>query len=100
MTDAARHTAVRTRVSGHDGTIHRAVDEQRRVVAAAAKAALCAPFGLPKSIDDHPIDRIVERAERVRARSPLCVGIRMATRAALGLGQSLARQTSIDLGLR
>ena len=67
MAGPTANAGVRPRIRGLDALVHRAVDEQRDVVAASAKpAGLVASFRA-ESIHGGAIDGVVERRERVRA---------------------------------
>ena len=81
----------RARIGGRDVLAHRAVDQQRRRRGTRRRSGSrrCPrPCG---SVDDEAVDRVVEAPEGVGARSPVGRGLRVAARAALGLGDGMSR---------
>ena len=68
VADAARDAAVRARIGRRDLAAHRAVDQQRHVVAPGAEAARVVADVRAEAVDGDAVDGVVE-ARRTRARS-------------------------------
>jgi hypothetical protein len=82
---------VRAEIGRCDVGEHRAVEQERHVVTAAAELARLLAAVLAQPVDDHAIHGVVERREGVRALAPLRGHVGVALRAVLDVGERRAR---------